>query len=39
MLAIGGMAALTSMYMQQTAEADDGKKMVKIPWAEKLGEG
>ena len=40
MLALGGIAAATAVYMNQnTAEAGEGKTEVKIPFAAKLGEG
>jgi len=43
MLALGGLAAATALYTQQrertAAEATDGLKEVRIPWAAKLKEG
>jgi len=43
MLALGGLAAATALYTQKqgatAAEADDGKREVKIPFAQRLGEG
>jgi len=41
MLALGGLAVATTLLTQnrQAAEADDGKKEVRIPFADRLGEG